>query len=271
MNLSLSFTALIPVYYKDDAQLFDQALVSIKSNTIPPDQIVIVIDGPVGQNLLDVVAKYENPNVTVIKLEKNEGIISALNTGLLHCNYDLVARCDSDDINATDRFEQQLKAFSVYPSLSVCGGQTIEVSETEILRKIVPTSEQDIGLYLKFRNPMNHMTVMFNKSHVKEVGSYPDIKFREDYGLWCKLLSSGRHIINLPSVLVTVSGGQAMYKRRGKPSDILFELKLQKLLYQSGLINRLELLRNIVIRGGNMILPPLLRGFAYKLFFRKSI
>ncbi|MDB2524206.1 glycosyltransferase [Amylibacter sp.] len=271
MNNNKLFSVLIPVYHKDDAKLFDKALSSIKNNSRPPSQIVIVIDGPISFALKRVLNSHQDKIVDVVKLEENKGIVEALNIGLLHCKNELVARCDADDINCTDRFAHQLNAFHSDTNLSVCGGQIIEQGTGSNLKKAVPTTDEKIKFFLKLRNPLNHMTVMFKKSDILELGGYPNIKYREDYALWCKVVASGKRIINLPSVLVIVSGGDAMYKRRGGPTHVIYEFRLQCLMYGSGCINLFEFLRNMFVRCVNMIMPSTLRGVIYKNILRQKI
>ena len=40
------------------------------------------------------------------------------------------------------------------------------------------------------RNPINHVTVMFKKDSILEVGNYENLPYFEDYYLWCKLIKS---------------------------------------------------------------------------------
>ena len=44
----------------------------------------------------------------MISLPTNRGLGKALNEGLKHCSYDLVARMDTDDIAKPDRFVEAI-------------------------------------------------------------------------------------------------------------------------------------------------------------------
>ena len=47
------------VYAKDDPEWFDMSLGSVVDQTVRPDEIVLVVDGPVPDAIRDVISKYE--------------------------------------------------------------------------------------------------------------------------------------------------------------------------------------------------------------------
>lgn len=53
------FSVAMCVYGKDNAEWFDEALASVTVNqTLKPDEVVLVVDGPVPQSIQDVIVKY---------------------------------------------------------------------------------------------------------------------------------------------------------------------------------------------------------------------
>ena len=90
-----------------------------------PTQIIIVKDGPLTQDLDFVINNFMNSNsavqIKVIPLKENLGLGRALNIGLKECDYDWVARMDSDDICRFDRFELMLKQITNSKNISVVG------------------------------------------------------------------------------------------------------------------------------------------------------
>jgi glycosyltransferase involved in cell wall biosynthesis len=52
----------------------------------------------------------------------------ALNEGLKHCSYDIVARMDTDDIAKPDRFEKQKRHFETRTLLIKAGTKNISIS-----------------------------------------------------------------------------------------------------------------------------------------------
>lgn len=262
-NNVVNFSVLMPVYHGDKPALFDMALSSIKKNTVQPTQIVVVVDGEISLSLEKILEAHVDERFEVVRVEKNQGIVNALNTGLSHCSEELIARCDADDENYDKRFELQLQAFKEDPQLSVVGGHIIERGGQREYNRNVPTQSESFSKYIKLRNPINHMTVMFKKNDVITVGKYPDIKYREDYALWAKLYGNGYKLSNLDTVLVFATGGMDMYKRRGKPADIPHEWKLQKHLLSSNVIKPSEMILNCFIRVANMLLGSRIRSLIY--------
>lgn len=99
------------VYKSEQATYLDRALHSIWTDQIlKPDQIVLIKDGPLGDDLNEVVEKWRKniPDVLdiIINLE-NIGLTKSLNKGLNYITGDYIARMDSDDISTPERFKLQ--------------------------------------------------------------------------------------------------------------------------------------------------------------------
>ena len=77
------FSVLICVYGGDNALHFDQAMNSVFKQTLLPDEVVLVVDGPVDTNIQKIIDKYKkNDYLKVVQLEKNMGLGIARNIGL---------------------------------------------------------------------------------------------------------------------------------------------------------------------------------------------
>ena len=106
--MTVPFSVLLPVYRGDRAERFRAAFASTAlQQTLPPDEVVIVRDGPVGPELaaaLDEVRATASPRVVVVELDENVGLAAALSAGLAACGNDVVARMDADDESMPTRF-----------------------------------------------------------------------------------------------------------------------------------------------------------------------
>jgi len=103
----MKFSVLITVYAKDDPSYFKTALHSIWDNqSLRPDQLVIVKDGPLPDNLNRLVRAWKK-EATILNLSVNQGLAKALNFGLSLCRHELVARMDADDVSMPERFSCQ--------------------------------------------------------------------------------------------------------------------------------------------------------------------
>ena len=270
MNLKHSkFSVLLPILErKDIIEGFPKALESIYKNTILPDQVVVTVDGKVSSFFKDLIVKYqEKYNLDLIWIPEKVGLDKALNIGLEKCNNEYVFRADGDDINHKDRFEEQLPFLYLY---DVVGSNIDEYDQfgNYISTRFVPKFNEEISKMMPFRNPINHMSVAFKKSKVMEVGGYPNLFLKGDYGLWIKLKAANFKFYNLEKSLVNASTGDRMIKDRGGARYILSELLLQKYLLQNGLTNLISAFFIFFFRSIVFILPVYLRSFIYKKFLR---
>ena len=121
-----------------------------------------------------------------------------MNLGLRYCEGKYVIRCDADDVNVSERFKILVKEF-IRHEVDVLGSQVLEFSTGQegSFQKLVPTKHNEIKSFALYRNPINHMSVIFRKSSVLAVGGYPYILFKEDYGLWLKMIDDGYIFENL--------------------------------------------------------------------------
>ena len=167
----MKFSVLLSVYCKESPIYFRESLNSILSQTLRPSEIILVEDGPLTEELDNEITRYLDlhPHLKVITLSINQGLGKALNEGLKHCSYDIVARMDTDDIAKPDRFEKQLAVFEKYSDIDVVGAWIDEfeddISDVKSVRKL-PELPDDIRQFAKRRNPINHPVVMFRKSAV---------------------------------------------------------------------------------------------------------
>ena len=69
-----NFSVSMCVYGKDDPQHFKTALESILNQTAMPDEVVLVVDGPVPEALGNIISQYENnPIFNIIRFSENRG------------------------------------------------------------------------------------------------------------------------------------------------------------------------------------------------------
>ncbi len=277
MVSGMKFSVAMSVYYGDEPAAFDRALKSITADqTVMPDEVVIVIDGPVKPQINDIIEKYKEQYqfFKVIKLPENKGAGIALKTALENCTHEIIAKMDSDDISAPARFEEQLKILEENPSIDIIGGNITEFigSEDNIVGiRAVPQKNEEIYNYMKKRCPFNHVTVMYKKSKVLEAGGYIDLFWNEDYYLWIRMAECGCNMANTGTNLVNVRVGEEMYKRRGGKKYFESERFLQKYMRMNGMISFRTYFINVSLRFiMQRLLPGRIRGWAFRAFAREK-
>lgn len=274
---NLSFSVAMSVYKNDKAEFFARSLESIIDlQTVKPNEIVLVIDGPVPTDIDEVIEKFDGKNpglFKIIRLEENGGLGNALRLAVENSSFELVARMDSDDISLPNRFEQQISFFKNNPSIDVVGGDISEFENNEeniVAYRRVPTSDKEIKNYIKKRCPFNHVSVMYKKSAVQKAGGYIDLFWNEDYYLWIRMLEKGAVMANTGTVLVNVRVGKEMYQRRGGKKYFVSEKYLQKYMKNNKIIGFGTYFTNVTKRFiVQMLLPNKLRGWVFKKFARK--
>lgn len=269
------FSVIISIYRNDNPEYVKRAVESISTcQTRCPNEIVLVVDGPIPSALDNVVMEYEsNPLFNVVRLPENKGLGNALRIGVERAQYDIIARMDSDDVSASERFEKQITFLDNNPECDVVGGQMTEFIDSEdniVGTRYVPSADEDIKLYLKSRCPLNHVTVMMRKAAVLGVGNYQDWHYNEDYYLWVRMTLNGCHFANVPDTLVNVRVGKEMYQRRGGWKYFKSEARLQGYMLKHGIISLPRYIYNTAIRFGVQVaIPNKLRGFVFQKFARK--
>lgn len=272
----MKFSVLMSVYKNDKPEFLKSAIDSVINQTVAPDEIVIVVDGPVDNNIVELLNNYKEKYeiFKIVFLEENLGLGNALAIGVNNCSYDLIARMDSDDISTEKRFEKQLNEFKNDENLSIVGGQIeefIDIQANIIGKRNVPIEDKEIKEYIKSRCPFNHMTVMFKKADVQKAGGYIEWHFNEDYYLWIRMYLKDCKFKNLDDTLVYARVGNEMYKRRGGMKYFKSEAGIQKYMLSNKIISLPRYIYNIMLRFAlQVLMPNKLRAFVFKKFARKE-
>ena len=273
----MNFSVLLSLYHKEQAAYFNDALKSIWANqSVRPNEIVLVLDGAIGNELEQCLAKWQaemGAHLIIIPLPQNVGLGKALNEGLKHCTHDWVFRMDTDDICKPDRFEKQIQFIQKNPEMVLFGGQVLEFNESiedaDII-KSVPTTPEAIKKFSLSRCPFNHMTVAYKKSVILELGGYQHHLYMEDYNLWLRVIGNGFHVANLPDVLLYARVGNGMHARRKGLQYIQSEKQLLQLKKQLRLQTPIKANILFIARASIRLLLTNILSFIYNKILRKK-
>ena len=258
------FTALGAFWSEDSPRLLERALLSINDNSLLPSEIILVQDGEVSPDLSAVIEKYRGEvPLMLLRLPDNSGLGRALNLGLDSVSTDFVIRFDADDFSLPSRFMTTMKALNA--GYDLVGAQVLEKNEPKAPNTIrrVPLCASGIRRLLPYRSPLNHMTVGFRASTIQRVGGYPDIRQREDYGLWLRLIASRSSVINIDEILVEARTGDDFMQRRGGYRNVIAEYKLRKLAVSLGIQTLMPATIIGTLRGIVFLLPSAMRKYIY--------
>lgn len=269
------FTVLMAVYERNDPALFERAVASVYENTVPPDDFVLVVDGPTPPPLDAAIERWTaQRGIRTVRLPCNLGLAKALNHGLSLIRTAWVVRADADDVNVPYRFERQAEAIQRMASqVDLVGGAIVEVdrSGAPIGIREVPLSHAEIVDRIRTRNPFNHMTVAYRTSTAVKAGGYPDIHLKEDYALWAAMIADGARCANVSEILVRATAGRDLYRRRGGLRYARSEWVLQLHLFRHGLQSLLSVALLGFLRSSVAVLPARVRGWIYERLLRTRI
>lgn len=259
----------------DKPEHFRLAFESMVRQTVAPDEVILVVDGPIGDGLARTIDFFraEYPSLCVQYFSANCGQAAVRRKGVESAHNDVVVFMDSDDIAVPDRVERQLQYMLSHPETDVIGGQIEEfIDDTRNIvgKRVVPLQNADILHYMKSRCPMNMMTTMARKVAVAKAGNFQDWHYNEDYYLWIRMALAGCHFANLPDTLVYARVGKEMYQRRGGWTYFKSERGIQRYMLQHKMIAFPRYCYNVLGRFAvQVLMTNRVRGFVFQKLFRK--
>lgn len=223
----MTISVLLSVYKKETPEYLRLALESIwESQTLKPDQIVLVEDGPLPKELEEEIEnsklKIENSSyttMTVVKLPVNGGLTKALNEGLKYVTGDLIARMDSDDISEAHRFERQVAYLESHPDVDIISGSLQEFdTEHECLSvRHYPLTHEECVKFIVKACPLAHPSVMMRK-RIFDKGLKYDERYRmsQDIKLWYDAVMAGYRLGNISEVTLFFRREGDVFRRRSR-------------------------------------------------------
>lgn len=270
------YSVLMSVYKNDKAEYLNAAIDSMADQSLTPHDYVIVCDGPLTPELdacLEGWEKHLGSSLKIVRLKENHGLGYALNAGLSECECNIVARMDADDISRHERCEVLISKMAS-ERLDLVGG-AIEEFDREPgdmgAVRMPPLSKKDIGTWLKRRNPFNHVSVVFNRHMVEQVGGYEPFPWMEDYWLWVRMIAKGCCCANVPDVVVDVRTGEGMYARRSNMRYLKSQVRFFSELRKLGLVGRMGQAKAVVERAVATLLPTGLVKLMYNKLLRAKV
>lgn len=219
----MTISVIMSTYSCEHPEYLDTAMKSIWTDQVrKPDQVVLIEDGPLTDGLYAVISKWEETLgdiLTIVEKEKNEGLAAALNDGIVKCRGELIARMDSDDISAPERFRIQEKYMTEHPEVDVLGGSLREFNDEGTLSYIrkYPAKMKDVLKTIYRAAPVGHPSVVFRRRIFDEGIRYSK-KYHicEDVTLWFDLACAGKIINNIPDIILNFRRNDSMINRRSR-------------------------------------------------------
>lgn len=247
-----NYSVLMSVYIKENPEYFRQSIESMLNQTLVPEQFVIVKDGPLSDELNEIIDVYFSmykDMFTIVPLKENVGLGRALDEGLKYCRNELVARMDADDISLTERCEKQVQVFKEDNDLCIIGTMIDEFYDNPnnvVSSRIVPVKHEDIVKFMRRRSPFNHPSVMFKKSEVIRCGGYGKFRHKQDLDLFSRMVNYGCKTGNIDESLVLFRSNEGNFKRRKSWSYCKSYIDVQYEIWRRGHCSFFDLIYVII-------------------------
>lgn len=275
MNLP-PYTALMSVYIQEKPEYLSLSIQSMLDQTVPPDEFIIVKDGPLTPELDKVIDSFEkdHPGLFVILANKeNLGLGPASAKGVEAARNELIARIDSDDYSAESRCERQLIEFEKDPELGIVGtlvAEFVDDPDHIVSTHHVPGASHEIAIFMRRRCAFLHSSVMYKKSAVLKCGSYRSVPLFEDYDLFIRMVLE-HHVksCNIQEALHYMRVSEDFFKRRGGIKHAQTALRFKWAQCKKGYISPADFLISGIGQAFVCVLPNFMRKRFYMKFLRK--
>ena len=184
--MTTSISVILPVF--NAASKLHASIDSVLNQTFCDFELIIVDDGSVDDSL-SVIELFKDSRIRVLRLDKNHGLIYALNIAINLAIGKYLVRMDADDVCASNRFDVLFSFMEKNSSVDVCGSYVTRFSDESVGKLMsYPISDVAIKAEMVFGSPLAHPAVIMRRSAlVRYLPLYEEFKHAEDYALWVKL------------------------------------------------------------------------------------
>ena len=193
-------TVLMSVYNNENS--VSRAINSILNQSFK-DFEFLIIDDCSTDNTAGIINSFNDSRIRIINNESNLGLTQSLNIGLNKAEGKYIARIDADDFSYPERLEKQIAFLENNQDFILLGTSfNIVNSSGKVIKEVLfNTTPERLYYDLIFQNMIAHSSVVFKLKETDKLGGYSgDLKYAQDYDLWCKLSRVGK-IWVLPDIL----------------------------------------------------------------------
>jgi glycosyltransferase involved in cell wall biosynthesis len=216
----MTVTIVITTY--NHAQFLDDAIESVKAQTVSVDEIIVVDDGS-QDDPAAVVRRH--PEVRLIA-QPNQGLSAARNTGLHAAHSEFIAFLDADDRLQPRMVETNLRQFKANPDCAFVYGTWAYVDEAGQLMREIPLRALGSDAYaalLRGNLIGMHGTVLYRRALLLEEGGFDaSLRASEDYDIYLRL--ARRYPVAAADAVL------AEYRRHGENMSKNFAMMLEATL-----------------------------------------
>jgi glycosyltransferase involved in cell wall biosynthesis len=187
----VSISVIIPLYNK--AEHIERSVRSVLSQTLQPDEIVVVDDGSTDGGA-EIVKRFKEPHLRLI-CQKNSGVSAARNRGITESTGELIAFLDADDVWLPGFLEEIIMLRNLCPQAGIFATAYEIVTEEGLIKQqqfdCLPAGEgRGLITFLKvcFRFPIISSAVVVPRIVFDKLGGFKEgEKYCEDLDMWLRI------------------------------------------------------------------------------------
>lgn len=199
LSLSVLMTVYTQPYRENGLKFLKEAVESILGQTREDFEFIIVDDGS-AQDSVELMEQYARQDSRIrIFHKQNSGLTDSLNYGLSHCQGDMVARQDADDVSLSQRLKLQCELMESDGNIATAGSwyALINPEGTVIAKHCV---QPEILPIESLAGSAAGGGCVVRKSMVEAVGGWKQ-RYAQDAYLWIKFRQAGFRLVNVEKVL----------------------------------------------------------------------
>lgn len=203
MTLTIKISVVIPLYNKSYSIV--RCLQSVLSQTVLPNEIIIVNDGSTDDSLVVLnhfLDTLGTSRVDIIVLDQmNQGVSAARNNGVAQSRSDYIALLDADDEWYPEIIERVINCIKAYPGLALysCKHEICANGNCFEPPQVFSSESSSVGLIDNYfaragrYELVNSSKAVLFKPFFDKVGGFPvGAKLCEDLYLWARLFEESQ-------------------------------------------------------------------------------
>lgn len=201
-----SLSVIIPTFNR--ASLLRRAVQSVQSQSLKPDEIIVVDDGSIDDTAIMI--KHNFPTVKYY-YQENKGISAARNAGINMASGEWIAFLDSDDEWLREKLAKQMSALSANPEMKICHTDEIWIRKGRRVNQ--KKKHAKFGGYIFKRClPLciiSPSSVVIHRSIFEDMGLFDEVlPVCEDYDMWLRVCAK-YPVLYINEPLIVKYGGHA--------------------------------------------------------------
>jgi len=185
------------------------------------DWELIIIDDASTDTTWDLISKYTDPRIIMIKNEKNVGLTQNLNKAITYAKGKYIVRMDGDDVAYTYRLERQIQFMETHPDIFLSGcAMKIFGKKNDVW--LNTNDSEMLKVNLLFNAVVYHPTFILRKDILDkyELKYNENLLYAQDYDLEFQISKYGK-IANISDILVKyrMHDGQVSTEKRAQQQE----------------------------------------------------